>query len=171
MTSRRSPARWEVALAVAVLAVGVLALTVAAGQRLAAQVTLAQAQREAQEAQQWLEAATSSLSAAAERRDAAVAAATEAEREAAAADQDLVTLAEAVRATDYPGRLALAEQLVGLGAQQADRFTAMNDAALADDPTTYNRLAEDSNAFIQQNNDLWSRLTDSSGIDPDAPLV
>ena len=166
-----SPARWEVAVAVAVLAVGLLALTVATGQRLAAEVTLAQAAAETRAAQQDLEEATASLTAAIERRDTAGSAAAAAEQEAGAAVEDLAELQQSVLVSDYPGRLVLSEQLVGLGAQQAERFAAMNDAALADDATTYNRLAEDSNTFIQQNNDLWGRLTDTTGIDPDAPLA
>ena len=167
----RSPARWEVVLAVAVLAVGVLALTVAAGQRLAAEATLAQARADERSASQDLAEATGALTAATERRDAAAAAGAAAGRDAAAVAEELTDLRQSVRETDYPTRLALAEQLVGLGAQQADRFSAMNDAALADDAPTYNRLADDSNTFIQQNNDLWGRLTDTSGIDPDAPVV
>lgn len=167
----RSPARWEVVLAVAALALGVLALSVAGGQRLAAEVTLAQARADERSAAQDLAAATGSLTAATERRDAAAAASASAQREAAGVAEELTGLRQTVRETDYPARLALAEQLVGLGGQQADRFSAMNDAALADDATTYNRLAEDSNTFIQQNNDLWGQLTDTSGIDPDAPLV
>jgi hypothetical protein len=170
-TQRRRPAVTTVA-GVLLLVVGVAVLSLSVGQRLAAQVGVGMAERDATRAQRALDDATTRTAVATDEQNAAAADAAAARRERAEAKRDLAAERQRLSALDYPGRLAALERLVAIGDVQADRFAAMNEAALLDDVGTYNRLAQESNADIDRANRLWEQvLAEESGIEPTTPLV
>lgn len=159
-------------LSLAVLALGLAALAVALGERIPAERALAQAQDAAAGAQRRLEEARSATETAVEQRNAAAAGVVRAQQERDRAASELTADIDAVRAAGPQGRLALADEIIRLSREQADRFAAMNAAALADDVTTYNRLAAQSNTFVQRVNTLWDELLDDQpGIAPSSPIV
>jgi hypothetical protein len=164
--------RWRTAAAVLVLAVGVLALVASVGQRLAAQVTLADADRRLQEAAAARDDAATRAGQAADRFDAATAGAAQAQAERSAAQQALADERARLIAADLPGRLAAVDELAALGAEQADRFDAMNGAALAGEVAVYNRLVRAANAATERSTVLWrALLATDPGVEPGVPLA
>jgi hypothetical protein len=169
---RPSRPRATSALVVVVLLVGVVALAVSTGQRLAAQITLAGAQQQAAVARQQVDEATGAASQAAAERESAALDAERAEQERTRAQSVLTELQEQVAAGDPAARLAAVEELVTLGAAQADRFAQMNEAALAGQTARFNGLVERSNAAIERTNELWRTLISSAtGLGPSAPVA
>jgi hypothetical protein len=170
VSARRT--RWGTLAAAVVLGLGVLVLVAAAGQRIAAEIGLAQARQSAQAAAAQLDEATARAVVAADASDTAEAGAAQAERERAAAQQSLAADQARVAAADHAGRLASVEELATIGGEQADRFDAMNAAALVGDVPTYNRLVRQSNAAIERSNALLRALVAAdSGLDPSSPVT
>lgn len=160
------------ALGLATLVVGLAALVVALGARIPAELALAEAEDAAAQVQRRLDEARAATEAAVEERNAAAAGAARAQQEHDRASSELTADVEGIRAADPQGRLAVADEIVRLSLEQADRFVAMNAAALADDAVTYNRLAAQSNTFVQRVNALWEDLLDDQpGITPPRPIV
>lgn len=160
------------ALGLAALVVGLAALVVALGARIPAERTLTEAEDAAAQAQRRLDEARAATEAAVEERNAAAAGAARAQQERDRAGSALTAEVEGIRAADLQGRLAAADEIVRLSLEQADRFVSMNAAALADDAVTYNRLAAQSNTFVQRVNALWADLLDDQpGITTPSPIV
>jgi len=154
------------------LVIGLAVLVVAVVARVGAQQALAEAEDTAAMAEQRLDEARGQTAAAVESGNAAAAGAAQAQRDRDRAASDLAASAETIRSADPAGRLATADEIVRLSREQADRFAGMNAAALADDAAGFNRLANQSNTFVQRVNALWDQLIDDlPGITPPSPVV
>jgi len=159
-------------LAVAVLAAGVLALAVAAGQRLGALIILAAAQQQEAAARADLDEAASAAAAAAAEQDAAAVDGQRAQSERARAATALAEEQARIVGADRQGRLGRVEELLGVSSAQVQRFAAMNEAALTAQTALFNDLVRDSNDAITRVNDLWRGLISSGpGVAPSDPAV